>query len=252
MKLAGQVAVVTGGGTGIGRSCCLGLAREGAKVAVNYSRRQQQAEETVRAIEDLGGEAFSIRADVSQDVEARALIEQAVERWGRLDILINNAGWTKRTPHSELELLSEEIINHTLAVNTKGPLYCCRAAIPHMQKQGAGYIVNVTSVAGFLGVGSSIIYAGSKAALSTITKSLARAFAPTIRVNAVAPGFVDTGFADWSPEFIQQATKESHLGRLVTTEDVAATILFLVTDGRGLTGEEILVDGGMVTLGNRR
>ncbi len=252
MKLAGQVAIVTGGGTGIGRSCCLGLAREGAKVTVNYSRRQEQAEEVVREIEALGGSALAIRADVSKDAEARSLIDQTVAQWGRLDILINNAGWTQRTPHHELELLSEEMLDRTLAVNTKGPLYCCRAAIPFMQKQGEGYIVNVTSVAGFLGVGSSIIYAGSKAALSTITKSLARAFAPTIRVNAVAPGFVDTGFADWPREAIAIAEKESHLGRLVTVEDVASTILFLVTDGRGLTGEEILVDGGMVTLGNRR
>ncbi len=252
MKLVGKVAVVTGGGTGIGRACSVGLAREGAAVVVNYSRRQVEAEDTVQSIVEAGGKAIAVRADVSQDVEARMLIAQAVETFGRLDILVNNAGWTKRTPHAELEKLTEEILDHTLSVNVKGPLYCTRAAVPTMQAQGAGYVVNITSVAGFMGIGSSIIYAGSKAALAAMTKSLARALAPQIRVNAVAPVFVDTGFADWPPEALAQSISESHIGRLVTPEDVAGAVIYLVTDGTALTGEEILVDAGIVTLGVRR
>ena len=251
MKLQNRVAVVTGGGTGIGRGCCLALAREGAAVVVNYSKSQAQAEEVVQLITQSGGQAIAVRADVSQDAEARQLMETTVTQFGRLDILVNNAGYTRFTPHRELELLTEELIERTLAVNTKGPLYCCRAAIPYMQQNGFGSIVNITSIAGRLGVGSSIIYGGSKAALGAMTKAMARAFAPTIRVNAVAPGLVDTGFVDWPESVLLEGKERAHLGRMVTVEDVAATVLYLVTDGNALTGEEIVVDGGIVSLGNR-
>jgi 3-oxoacyl-[acyl-carrier protein] reductase len=251
VKLKDRVAVVTGGSTGIGRATCLALAHEGAGVLVNYLHSQAEAEEVVRTIEGAGGHAQAVRADVSRDEEARALIEAAMQRFGRLDILVNNAGWTRRVPHHDLDSLTEEIIERTLAVNTRGPLYCARAAIPNMRRNGGGFIVNITSIAGRLGVGSSMIYAGSKAALAVMTRSLARAFAPEIRVNAIAPGFIDTGFADWPPEAIAQARQQVHIGRLVSVEDIAAAVLFLVTDGSALTGEEFVVDGGMVSLGPR-
>ena len=173
-------------------------------------------------------------------------------RFGRLDILVNNAGYTQNVPHQDLDGLTEELMERTLAVNTKGPIYCARAALPHMLKSGGGFIVNVTSVAGITGGSSSIIYGGSKAALAAITKSLARAFAPEIRVNAVAPGLIDTGFGGWRPEAFEAARDKTPIGRLVEAEDVAATILFLVTDGCTFTGEEIVVDGGATALGGRR
>jgi 3-oxoacyl-[acyl-carrier protein] reductase len=251
MKLKDKVAVVTGGGTGMGRAICLALAAEGADVVVNYSKSQAQAEEVAQAIIAQGGQALAVRADVSVDAEARALMETAAERFGRLDILVNNAGFTRRVSHRDLDLLTDDLIERVLAVNTKGPLYCIRAAIPQMLRNGGGSIVNVTSVAALKGNGSSIIYGASKAALSTMTKSLARAFAPEIRVNAVAPGYVHTGFGNWPPETVQEVQQQSHIGRIVQVEDVAAIILFLVTDGSALTGEEIVVDGGVIALGKR-
>jgi|SRR5581483_478279 len=251
MKLEGKAAVVTGGAKGMGRAICLALAGEGAAVAVNYATSQAEAEEVVRAIAANGGQAMAVRADVGKDAEARQLIETAAQCFGRLDILVNNAGYTQRVPHRELDLLTDALMDRVLAVNTKGPLYCSRAAIPHMQRQGAGFIVNITSVAATMGHGSSIIYGASKAALTTITKSLARAFAPEIRVNAVAPGYVDTGFGSWPPGTAERAAQAGHIGRIVTVEDVAAVTLFLVTDGAMLTGEEIVLDGGLLALGPR-
>jgi 3-oxoacyl-[acyl-carrier protein] reductase len=251
MKLEGKVAVVTGGAKGIGRATCLALAREGAAVVVNYATSKGEAEEVAHAIAKAGGRAAAIPANVSVDAEARALMDGAADLFGRLDILVNNAGWTRRTPHSDLETLTEEVLDRTLAVNVKGPLYCTRAAVPHLLKNDLGFVVNITSVAGTRGAGSSIIYGGSKAAVTTMTRSLARAFAPKIRINSVAPGWIDTGFGDWPPETAEQVRKASHIARVVEPEDVAAIVLFLVTDGHALTGEEIVVDGGGLSLGPR-
>ncbi len=252
MRLKDKVVVVTGGAKGIGRATCRAFASEGAAVVVNYSASRAEAEALVRGIETGGGQAVAVQADVAKDAEARALIGAAVERFGRLDALINNAGFTRRVPHRELDLLTEDLIERTLAVNTRGPLYCARAAVPHLLQSNPGFIVNITSVAGIRGTGSSLIYAASKAALSTMTRSLARALAPEIRVNAIAPGFVDTGFAGWPAEAAEQARQDGHIGRLVEPEDVAAAALFLVTDGGALTGEEIVLDGGIISLGPRR
>ncbi|HLK59346.1 MAG TPA: glucose 1-dehydrogenase [Chthonomonadaceae bacterium] len=251
MKLEGKVAVVTGGGTGMGRACCFALAHKGAAVVVNYAKSQEKAEDAARQIEAQGGRAIAVRADVSSDAEARALIAAATERFGRLDILVNNAGYTRFTPHRELELLTEELLDRTLAVNTKGPLYCARAAIPAMLQNGGGHIINITSIAAKLGSGSSIIYCASKAALSVMTKSLARAFAPEIRVNAIAPGFVDTKFANWPDGMVERMKQNVHTERIVTVEDIAAAVVYLVTEGSILTGEEIVIDGGLVSLGSR-
>lgn len=251
MKLKDRVAVVTGGAKGIGRAICLAFAKEGAAIAVNYSQSERDAQTLAREIQANGGRSIAIRADVRQDAEARALMDAVAERFGRLDILVNNAGYTKRTPHHELESLTDDLIERTLATNLKGALYCARAAIPHMQKNRGGSIVNITSVAGIMGTGSSIIYCSSKAGLSVMTKCLARAFAPDIRVNAIAPGFVDTGFVDWPAAMIESVKKRNHIARTVEAEEIAAAALYLVADGIALTGQEIVIDGGVIALGVR-
>ena len=249
MKLKGKVALVTGGGTGMGRAMCLKFASEGAGVAVNYSRSQKQAEAVAEAARQMGAAALAIKADVAQDQEARRLVEETVAKLGRLDILVNNAGWTHRVNHRELEGLTEEVLERTWTVNVKGPLYCIRAAIPHMLKVGGGAIVNVTSIAAFQGAGSSVIYCASKAALGTITKSLARAYAKdNIRVNAIAPGFVDTGFVDWPREVLEKNIKVSPMGRIPTVDDVANAALFLACDATGITAQTIFVDCGVTVL----
>jgi 3-oxoacyl-[acyl-carrier protein] reductase len=249
MKLKGKVALVTGGGTGMGRAISLKFASEGCDIVINYSRRAKEAEETAEAARKLGVRAFAVKADVSQDAEARRLVEETVAKLGRLDILANNAGWTKYVPHRTLEKLTEEVLERTWGVNVKGPLYVSRAAIPHMLKVGGGAIINTTSVAAFQGAGSSVIYAASKAALGTITKSLARAFAKdNIRVNAIAPGFLDTKFVDWPPEVVEKNIRISPMGRIPTVEDVANAALYLACDATGVTAQTIFVDCGVTAL----
>src|ERR1051326_6076230 len=158
MKLKGTVALVTGGGTGIGRSASLLLAREGAAVAVNYSRSEAEAEATAAEIRAAGGQAIAVKADVSSDTSVIGLIEQVMREWGRLDVLVNNAGMTFFVEHEDLDGLTEEMWDRMLAVNLKGVFFCCRAAARVMKIQGRGRIVSVASTAGLTGRGSSIGY----------------------------------------------------------------------------------------------
>jgi len=168
---------------------------------------------------------------------------------GGVDFLVNNAGWTKRVqPHGDLESLTDDVWDRVWAVNVKGAFYCVRAAASHMRQRGAGSVVNVTSVAAFAGAGSSMAYAASKAALTTLTKSLARALAPAIRVNAVAPGLVPTGFGGWTDVHWKATSARTPLQRLPTAEETGAAIFYLATAG-GLTGQTIVVDGGRLALG---
>jgi 3-oxoacyl-[acyl-carrier protein] reductase len=251
VRLKGQVALVTGGGTGIGRGISLAFAREGGLVGVNYSRSKTRAEETVGQIAAAAGQAIALEGDVSREADARRLVESVVKEWGRLDILVNNAGWTRRTPHADLEALSDEVWQRTLGVNLYGAWYCIKHAIPQMQRQGRGVIINVTSVAAFHGLGSSMAYCASKAALSTLTKSLARAFGPTVRVNNLAPGLVDTGFVDWPPEVFEDGRRAVSTPALPQVEDLAEAAVFLAADAKATTGSTIFVDGGVVPLGPR-
>ncbi|MFA5026251.1 MAG: SDR family oxidoreductase [Candidatus Methylomirabilota bacterium] len=249
MKLTGKVALVTGGGTGMGRAITLRFAGEGADVAINYSRRAAEAEATAAEARKLGVRAFAMKADVAVEAEAIRLVQETVSQFGRLDILVNNAGWSAYVPHRELDGLTEEILERTWRINVKGPIYVTRAAIPHLLAGGGGSIVNTTSVAAFHGGGSSIIYGASKAALGTITKSLARAYAKdNIRVNAIAPGFVDTQFVDWAPGVKEKQIAVSPMGRLPGVEDAANAVMYLACDATGVTGQTIFVDCGATAL----
>ena len=210
MRLKGQVALVTGGGTGIGRGISLAFAREGASVVLNYQKSKDKAEATVREIHQAGGHARAVQADVDPDVDTtglaiealavrqeadcKRLVDETVREWGRLDVLVNNAGWTTPVPHGNLEALTDEIWQKVLGTNVMGVWYCIKHAAPVMRGQGRGVIINITSIAAFSGKGSSLAYAASKAAVDSMTRSLARALGPAIRVNALAPGLVETDF----------------------------------------------------------
>ncbi len=248
MRLQGRAALITGGGTGIGRAIALRFAAEGAGVVINYSKSRAQAEEVVRLAREKNVKAIAIKADVSHDAEARRLVAESLQALGQVDTLVNCAGWTRRILHHDLEALDDGIWDRTWAVNVKGAFFCARAVIPEMQRIGGGTILNVTSVAGFTGQGSSIPYCASKAAMTAVTKSLARAFAPIIRVNAIAPGLVDTGFADW-PDVIAWGKTAYPLRRIVEPEEVADAALFLAADAQALTGQTIFVDCGITALG---
>ncbi len=249
MKLRGRVAIVTGAGTGMGRAIAELFAAEGAKVLVNYRAAQAEAEELVAKIRDSGGDAFTHQADVSQDVEVRSMMQAVDERWGRLDTLVNNAGWSKVTPHQQLEDLTDEIWDRTLNTNLRGAFYCARAADPLLRRQPGSSIINNTSASAWHASGSSIVYSASKAALVNMTKSLARVFAPEVRVNAIAPGLVHTRFAGWPESTFEKGPKVTPLQRIATVEEVAKVCLFLAADATAITAETILIDGGKTQLG---
>jgi 3-oxoacyl-[acyl-carrier protein] reductase len=251
VRLKGKIVLVTGEATGIGRAIVLALAREGAAVAINYSRSEAEARETARLAEQAGVRALAVRADVTREASVREMVEHVARELGGLDGLVNNAGWTQRVPHRQLDDLTDEIWERVLATNLRGPFYCVRAAVPHMERRGGGAIVNITSVASATGTGSSMAYAASKAGLDTLTKSLARALAPArIRVNAVAPGLLGTGFGGGiiTPDVLELTGRVTPIGRPVRPEEVADAVVFLLANP-AMTGSTTTVDGGLTALG---
>jgi 3-oxoacyl-[acyl-carrier protein] reductase len=254
MMLEGRVALVTGSATGIGRAIAERFARAGAKVAVNYRSSRDPAEDLVSQIRSAGGVAISIHADVSKDVEVHAMVAQVAREFGRLDVLVNNAGWSTRVPHRNLDQLTDDIWDKTFDINLRSVFYCVRAAVPLLRKQPGAAIVNVASVAGSTGVGSSIAYAAAKAGVLTLTKSLARALAPEIRVNAISPGLIRTQFAGRpdSDSAFQAEEGVTPLKKLATVAECAEAAFFLASAATAVTGQTILVDGGLYTLGPNR
>jgi 3-oxoacyl-[acyl-carrier protein] reductase len=249
VKLQDKVAIVTGGGTGMGRAIAELFAREGARLLVNYSESRTAAEEVAAGIRARGGDASAVRANVADDRDVKAMVAAAIERWGRLDILVNNAGWSQVTPHHLLDDLTEELWDRTLNINLRGVFYTIRAAAPHLRKQPGASVVNIASVAADTGAGSSIVYAASKAGVISMTKSFARVLAPDVRVNALSPGMVHTRFAGWPEEVFPAAAARSPLKRITTVEEVAALALFLVADATAITGENLRMDAGLAALG---
>ncbi len=249
MQLADAVAIVTGGGTGIGRAVCESISRAGARaVVVNYSRSQEEAESTAAAVTELGCEGVPSQASVADEGAVRAMVAETISRFGRLDVLVNNAGTTRFIPHSDLDALTDEIWDEVLSVNLMGTFYCSRAAAPAL-RQAHGAIVNIASVAATRASGSSIVYGVSKAAVLQLTRNLAVALAPEVRVNAVAPGLVSTRW--FRVPFGEEATASQEeriasgtpLGRVATAEHIAQAVMaFLSADH--VSGETMLVDGG--------
>jgi 3-oxoacyl-[acyl-carrier protein] reductase len=245
MNLKGKVALITGGGTGIGRAIALSFASEGSSVAVNYSRSEKDALSTVQDISRLGVSSMAIKADVAQDSHVCEMVKKVISEFGRLDILVNSAGTTNFIDAPNLDELTDEVWDRTIAVNLKGTFFCCRAAMPAMKSSGGGSIINISSTAGITGIGSSMAYSASKAGVICLTKSLARTLAPEIRVNTIAPGFVDSRWtADW-PEYKEMHEKATPMKRVALPEDVAEAAMFLVRSDF-VTGQVIVVDGGKI------
>ncbi|MDD9268442.1 SDR family NAD(P)-dependent oxidoreductase [Paenibacillus sp. GCM10023248] len=245
MELKNKVTLITGGGTGIGRATSLALAKRGAIVIVNYSRSQTDAEETVRRINYEGGRAVAVQADVSQEKEVRSMIETIVQQFGfgTVDLLVNNASITQHIPMEDLELVTEESWDALFAVNVKGMFYCARAVAPFMKKNQQGAIVNLGSIAGQTGLGSSLPYAVSKAAVHGLTKSLARALAPDIRVNCIVPGAVATRWWAGREEQMNRLAPNLLLQRISTPENIASMVCAALEQD-AMTGQIITVDSG--------
>ncbi len=236
-------AIVTGSATGIGRAIAWRLAERGYAVTVNYSKSKAEAEETAEGVRSRGADALLLQANIGDDSAVRTLIESTVQAFGGVDVLVNNAATTYFVPHTDLDGLTELVWDDILQVNLKGTFYCCRAAMPHL-KARRGNIVTIASTAGIAGSGSSIAYAASKGAVITLTKSLAKAFAPEVRVNAIAPGPVQTRWLADHQDMIEQAMTLTPLKRPATADDVADAAVFLADGNTLMTGQVIVIDGG--------
>lgn len=248
-----KVAIVTGSSSGIGAATAVELSQRGWRVVINYSKSAKEAQ----AVAAQCKESILVQANVSQDADCRRLVRAALDKWGRLDALVNNAGTTKFVPHTDLDGLDAEDFQRIFATNVIAPFQMCRAAAPELKK-ARGAIVNVSSVAALLGTGSSIAYAGSKAALDTVSMSLARVLAPEVRVNVVAPGFVDTPWmvsgygAERYAKLRENYAGSAPLASVCKPEDVAQTIVWLIEGAGKTTGQTVYVDAGMHVATPRR
>ena len=251
------VAVVTGSAKGIGASCAEAMARSGLDVVVNYYTSNGPAEETVARCQAYGVEAIAVQGDVSDDGACRDLATAALSRWGRIDVLVNNAGTTAFADASDLEALSAEDFTRIFAVNVIGAYQMTRAVSDALKRSPQGSVVNISSHSGFSGIGSSSAYAASKGALNTLTLALACALAPNVRVNAVCPGFVDTDWmsrkleGDALAAFKEKVFAVAPLKRLVSTADVAEAVSWFSLGGHSITGQLLVIDAGThLTVGN--
>ena len=248
---ARKVAIVTGSSRGIGAATVRLLAEKAFNVVINYSKSEKEAVEVQEVCETLGAETLLCRADVSEDEDCRRMVEETVSKWGGIDALVNNAGSTKFCPAANLEGLVKEDFLRIYSTNLVGPYQMIRAVAPHMKKKGKGAIVNISSQAGITGIGSSVAYCASKAALINMTVSLARVLGPEIRINAICPGFIQ---GEWlrdgmGPE-AYESTKtflENTLPlRMTAKPEMIADGVFQFIEGSVLvTGETLLLDGGM-------
>ena len=251
MELQNKVALVTGASSGVGAQTAIKLAKQGVNVVINYANSTQGAQHTLDQILADNGQAIICQADISDEQQCKHLVNEAINAFGQLDIVINNAGTTEFVAHSDLDALSDAIWQKTLATNLMGPFYICRAAAPHLAKQGGGEIVMTSSIAGLTAHGSSIAYCASKAGLNSLTKTLAKTLgAQNIRVNAICPGLID---GDWARSGWQenwQAVKEytlshSAIKRISTPSDIADSIIAVLLGSDNMTGQIITLDSGL-------
>lgn len=249
MKLEGAVAIVTGSSSGVGAATARKLARRGARVVVNCTRRVAEGNAVVAECKAAGADAILAQGNVAVDDDCRRIAAAALDRWGRIDVLVNSAGTTVFVHHADLEDMKSEDFRRILDVNTLGPFQMARACAPHMKAGGQGAIVNVSSVAGLRGTGSSIAYGASKAGLNSLTVSLARVLAPEVRVNAVCPAFIQgswlaDAFGEAYDKMKSDWEKTSPLRYAATPDDIADVVLWLVADAILTTGQMIVCDSG--------
>jgi 3-oxoacyl-[acyl-carrier protein] reductase len=241
-----KIAIVTGSASGIGAATALELSKRDWGVVINYSKSAAQAEKVAAKCKD----AIAVQADVGEDADCRRLAQAALDKWGRIDALVNNAGTTKFVKHADLDGLSADDFLRMYRLNVVGPFQMTRACAPAL-KANRGAVVNVSSVAALLGTGSSIAYAASKSALNSLTYSLARVLGPEVRVNAVCPGYVDTPWQTNALGAERAGQAAAHYANMVPLkdyarpEDIAETIAWLIEGARQTTGETVYVDGGL-------
>jgi 3-oxoacyl-[acyl-carrier protein] reductase len=255
MDVTGKVALVTGSSTGIGRATAVSLAGLGAKVVVNYASSHDDANETLALVRSAGAEGIVAQADVTDEAAVQSMLERTRSELGPVEILVNNAGTSRFVAFAQLDDLTDDIWDETYRTNVVSAYRCIRLCVPDMRATGWGAIVNVASIAGVMSIGSSLAYAASKAAMINMTRGLARTLAPTIRVNAVAPGYVDSAWWErrggMSPEQVdrqrQGAAAATPLQVATQPDEIAGAITWLVagTGSTSVTGECVLIDAGL-------
>lgn len=247
MDLKGTVAVITGGSGGLGGRICNALADEGANVVVLYNTGRKQAEANVEELLNKGVDAIAITCDVTDQDSVSSAIEETLRKFGKIDILVNDAGYNKWIPFSDLDSMTHEEWTKIFDVNLTGPMFCIKAVVPTMRERGIGRIINISSVAGLEPTGSSIPYAVAKSALIHLTKCMAVGLGPEIQVNCIAPGFLEgTKMSDnLEPEYQQQAVDKAVLKRAADKDDVAMQVVsFCKTDS--ITGQTLAIDSGRI------
>ena len=244
------VAIVTGGSGGIGSAICRMFARNGVDVAVHYHQAAKAAYSLSDELSTTGVAVRAVQADLTVESQVQNMVSRVKQDFGQIDYLVNNAGWTRVVPEGSLSELDDATVDRILRLKVHAPLYCIRAARQFLAASSVACVVNITSAAGIAARGSNHIYAAANAALSTLTRSLARSLAPAIRVNSVAPGFVNTGFA-WPTDgdMTRLVSENNYIGRVVEPDEVAVIVKFLCLDSLTVTGEEVAVDGGIGRLG---
>ena len=250
MKLKDAVAIVTGSATGLGAAAAEILAGKGCHVVINFTKSEQAAREVEARCQAKGVKTLLVKANVANDEDCRRLVQATVDHFGRLDALINNAGTTKFVDHADLNGLSAADFQAIYAVNVIGPYQMIRAAAPHLKKAGRAAVVNISSIAGVMGVGSSIAYAASKGALNTMTLSLARVLGPEISVNTICPGFIESrwlleGYGESRYNQIKQRYIDSTpLRKAATADEIAQAAVMMLEGSDVITGEVLIVDSG--------
>ena len=249
MKSNNKVALITGSATGVGAATSIKLARDGWNVVINYSKSQAEAKRTASECGAFGNDVIICKANVADDDQCKNMVHEVIDRWGRIDALVNNAGTTKFCSYDDLDGLSKDDFLNLYAVNVVSAYQMSRATKPYLKKSKDGVIVNTSSISAISGVGSSMAYAASKGALSTLTLSLAHALAPDIRVNAVCPGFIQgrwtKGFLGARYEEVKKSIeKRTLLNKTSLPEDVADAIVFLIQKAGMLTEQILTIDGG--------
>jgi ketoreductase RED2 len=242
MDLNEKVAIVTGSSSGIGEACARQLSAAGCRVVVNSRSSVEEGEGVAKSLDD----AIYVQADIADPAGARRVVDAAADQWGRLDVLVNNAGTTAFIPHHDVDAVTPDVWHRILDVNVIGTWLVTQAALPHLRADGGGCIVNMGSVAGVRQTGSSLPYAVSKAAVHHMTELIAAMAGPEVRANAVAPGLIDTPWTrgGYPNEVFDLVAADTPAGRVGTPDDVAEVVLDVVRAGY-LTGQVVLVDGGM-------